>query len=227
MELSLLELLAQAPILVQVTWGVLTIMSVGMLYFGVDRFRRYRQATKQTYSFVLALKDYLDNNRTEDALKASRKHKDSPVAKTVEAGLVAYKQGREALKQSGPEDVGEFDLVDSVNRSLERVKEREVSSLRKGLGALASMASVAPFVGLFGTTIGIIGAFGKLKGGGGMEVIGPSISEALYATAFGLLVAIPSAMLFNYFTGRVEGMSVDINDVTSEFIDYVLREGRN
>ncbi|MEM9491512.1 MAG: MotA/TolQ/ExbB proton channel family protein, partial [Myxococcota bacterium] len=60
----------------------------------------------------------------------------------------------------------------------------------------------------------------------GMEVIGPGIAEALVSTAFGLLVAIPAAMFFNYFTSRVENMAVDMNDVSSEFIDYVLREGR-
>ena len=122
--------------------------------------------------------------------------------------------------------MGEFDLVDSVNRSLERVKERETSSLRKGLGGLATIASIAPFVGLFGTVLGIINSFQKLKEGGGIEIIGPGISEALVSTAFGLLVAIPAAMAFNYFTGRVENMVVDMSDVSSEFIDYVLKEGR-
>ena len=151
----------------------------------------------------------------------------SPVAKVMESGLTALLQGREALKTEGPEDVGDFDLVDSVNRALERVKEREVSGLRKGLGGMATIASTAPFVGLFGTVLGIINAFELLKGGGGMEVIGPGIAEALVSTAFGLIVAIPAAMLFNYYTGRVETMSVDMNDVSSEFIDYVLREGRS
>jgi biopolymer transport protein ExbB/TolQ len=142
------------------------------------------------------------------------------------AGLGAYRKGREALDNEGPADVGDFDLVDSVNRSLERVKERENSELRKGLGGLATVASIAPFVGLFGTVLGIINAFGKLNEGGGIEVVGPGISEALVSTAIGLLVAIPAAIFFNYFTGRVEGITVDVNDVSSEFIDYVLQEGR-
>lgn len=202
-------------------------MSIYMVYVGIERFIVYRKATKQSYSFVLALRDYLAKRRLDDALKAAGMHKASPVAKVVESGLGAYKQGREALEESGPEDVGEFDLVDSVNRGLERVKEREISGLRKGLGGLATVASIAPFVGLFGTVLGIINAFELLKGGGGMEVIGPGIAEALVSTAFGLLVAIPAAMLFNYFTGRVENMSVDMNDVSSEFVDYVLREGRS
>ena len=203
------------------------VMSVYMLYVAIERFIVYRKATKQSYSFVLALRDYLAKRRLDDALKAAGQHKGSPVATVVESGLVAYKQGRDALQEAGPDDVGEFDLVDSVNRALERVKEREVSSLRKGLGGMATVASVAPFVGLFGTVLGIINAFELLKSGGGMEVIGPGIAEALVSTAFGLIVAIPAAMLFNYYTGRVETMSVDMNDVSSEFIDYVLREGRS
>ena len=65
-----------------------------------------------------------------------------------------------------------------------------------------------------------------LKGGGGIDVIGPGIAEALVSTAFGLMVAIPAAMAFNYFTGRVETFVVDMSDVSSEFLDYVLKEGR-
>jgi biopolymer transport protein ExbB len=192
----------------------------------VERWLTFSKGSRQSYSYVLALRDHLGKRRVDDALSAARIHNKSPVAKVVESGLAAYKQGRDALDHQGPDDVGDFDLVDSVNRALERVKERETSSLRKGLGGLATIASIAPFVGLFGTVLGIIHAFELLKGGGGIDVIGPGIAEALIATAFGLGVAIPAAMFFNYFTGRVENMVVDMSDVSSEFIDFVLKEGR-
>ncbi len=205
----------------------MVVMSVYMVYVTIERFIVYRKATQQSYSFVIALRDYLAKGRVDDAMKAAEMHSGSPVAVTVGSGLTAYKKGREALEETGPDEVGDFDIVDAVNRSLERVKEREVSGLRKGLGGLATIAAVAPFVGLFGTVLGIINAFTLLEGGGGMEVIGPGIAEALVSTAFGLIVAIPAAMFFNYYTGRVETMSVDMNDVSSEFIDYVLQEGRN
>ena len=116
--------------------------------------------------------------------------------------------------------------MDAVNRALERVKERETTNLRKGLGGLATVASAAPFVGLLGTVIGIMNAFGKLSGGGGMDVVGPGISEALVNTAIGLGVAIPAAMFYNFYTGLVERFVVDMNDVSSEFVGYVLKEGR-
>ena len=201
-------------------------MSIWVLVVVIERGLTFYKGSRQSYSYVLALRDYLSKRNVDEALHAARTYSKSPVAKVVESGLAAYKQGREALELEGPEDVGEFDVVDSVNRALERVKERETTNLRKGLGGLATVASIAPFVGLLGTVIGIMGAFGSLSGGGGFDVIGPSISEALIATAIGLGVAIPAAIAFNYFTGRVEGMVVDMSDVSSEFIDYVLREGR-
>lgn len=226
MDLSPTEIWESMGLVVKLNTIFMIIMSIWMLYVIIERFITYQKATSQSYTFVLALRDYLAKRRVDEALKSASTHKASPVAKVVESGLTAYKSAREALEESGPDDVGDFDLVDAVNRSLERVKEREVSALRKGLGGLATIASSAPFVGLFGTVLGIINAFDLLKSGGGMEVIGPGIAEALISTAFGLVVAIPAAMFFNYYTGRVENMSVDMNDVSSEFMDFVLREGR-
>ena len=202
------------------------LLSIYSLYVIIERWRTFSTGARQTYKYVLDLRDYLGKRRVDEALNAARRYNKSPVAKVVESGLAAYKQGREALDHQGPDDVGEFDVVDAVNRSLERVKERETSSLRKGLGGLATIASITPFIGLFGTVVGIINAFQLLKGGGGIDVIGPGIAEALISTAVGLGVAIPAAMFFNFYTGKVENMVVDMSDVSSEFIDYVLKEGR-
>ena len=202
-------------------------MSIYALYVIIERFITYRQGATQSMSYVLALREYLQKRKIDDALRAAQLHGKSPVARVVENGLLALKQGREALATEGPDDVGEFDLVDSVNRALDRVKERETSNLRKGLGWLASVASVTPFIGLFGTVFGIINAFGLLKKGGTIDTVGPAIAEALYSTAGGLVVAIVAALAFNYYTTRVEEIVVDMNDVSSEFVDFVLREGRS
>lgn len=227
MDFNPVEIWGHMSWVVRVTLIFMAFMSVFSVFASIERFVTFRKASQQTYSYVLALREYLAKRRIDDALKAARLHKGSPVANVVESGLVAYKTGREALDEKGPDDVGDFDLIDSVNRALERVKERETSGMRKWLGGMATVASVAPFVGLFGTCFGIINAFGLLKTGGGMDVIGPAIAEALYSTAFGIGVAIYAAMFFNYFTTRVEQMVVDMDDVSSEFIDFVLKEGRS
>jgi biopolymer transport protein ExbB len=226
MDFSLETIWGSMSLPVKATAIFMVLLSIYSIYVIVERLLTYGAASKQSVSYVLALRDHLAKRRVDDALKAAQLHGKSPVAKVIEAGLRALKQGREALANEGPEDVGHFDIVDSVNRAMDRVKDRETSNLRKGLSGLGSVGSATPFIGLFGTVLGIINAFELLKKGTNIETIGPAIAEALIATAFGLLIAIPAVMFFNYFTTRVENMVVDMNDVASEFIDFVLKEGR-
>ena len=202
------------------------LMAIYMLAIIIERAIRFYNGSKQSFDYVVALRRELQRGNVEAAIQAAKTYPWSPLAKVMEAGLSEYRAGLLALKTEGPDEVGEFDLVDAVNRALERVKERETTNLRRGLGGLATVASSAPFVGLLGTVIGIINAFSKLAGGGGMDVVGPGIAEALVNTAVGLFVAIPAAMFFNFFTGLVERFVVDMNDVSSEFVGYVLKEGR-
>jgi len=124
--------------------------------------------------------------------------------------------------------VGEFDVIAAVNRAVERSSLRTVNDLRRGLGSLATIGSTAPFVGLLGTVWGIIKAFQNMAatGSGGLGTVSGAIAEALINTAFGLLVAIPAVMMFNYLTNRVEDMQVDITDSATELIDFFMKEGR-
>ena len=221
------EIWSHMSIIVKIITIGMILMSVYMLYVIAERLITYRAASDQSIRYVQALGEYLRQHKVTEALNAAKTMQKSPVAKVMEAGLVALISGREALSTEGPDDVGDFDLVDSVNRALERVKERETSNLRKGLTYLGTTASATPFIGLLGTVIGILGTFQLLRGGQvSINDIGPKISEALVSTALGLGVAIISAMAFNFFTSRVEQYTIDMNDVSSEFIDYVLREGR-
>jgi biopolymer transport protein ExbB/TolQ len=227
MGLDLVELWDNMSIIVKIITVGMIGMSVFMFYIIAERLLAYSAASSQSIRYVQALGEYLRQRKVGDALNAARAMPKSPVAKVMESGLSALLQGLEAKKTEGPDDVGEFDLVDSVNRALERVKERETSNLRKGLAYLGTVASATPFIGLLGTVVGILGTFQLLKGGSvAIGAIGPKISEALVSTALGLAVAIIAAMSFNFFTSRVETFVIDMNDVSSEFIDYVLREGR-
>jgi biopolymer transport protein ExbB len=227
MGLDFVELWEHMSIVVKIITVMMIFMSVFMFYVIAERLLTYRAASEQSIRYVQALGEYLRQRKDTDALAAARGASKSPVAKVMESGLTALLHGREALNTKGPDDVHDFDLVDSVNRALERVKERETSNLRRGLAYLGTVASATPFIGLLGTVIGILGTFQMLKGGTvTINEIGPKISEALVSTALGLGVAILAAMSFNFFTSRVEQFVIDMNDVSSEFIDYVLREGR-
>jgi len=228
MGIDLMELWSKMSIIVKIITILMILMSVFMFYVITERLLTFRAASDQSIRYVQRLAAALRDHKEEDALAAAKQLNKSPVAKVMESGLQAWLNGRTALKTEGPDDVGDFDLVDSVNRALERVKERETSNLRRGLSYLGTVASATPFIGLLGTVIGILGTFQLLKGNSvTIAEIGPKISEALVSTALGLGVAIIAAMSFNFFTSRVEQFVIDMNDISSEFIDHVLREGRS
>jgi biopolymer transport protein ExbB/TolQ len=194
----------------------------------LERLRAYARARRHSIQYIMLLRNFLQERKLQEAVQGAQTHGDSPLAKVVGAGLSEYIKGMEALNEEGPEDVGDFDLVDAVNRQLERAKERETANLKRGLTTLATVGSTAPFVGLLGTVVGIINSFQGISadGGGGLSSVAGGISEALVATAVGLIVAIPAVMMFNSFNARVEGFTIDMNDVASELIDFVLKEGR-
>jgi biopolymer transport protein ExbB len=207
----------------------LLIMSVYSLWVMIDRWMVFSKAKRYSLAFVLGLKERLQKKDLPGAMKLAQASPQSPIAKVVDAALTEYREGLEAVAQTGPDEIGDFDVVDAVNRAIDRVKEREVANLKRGLGGLASISSAAPFIGLFGTVVGIINAFQSMaaSGQGGLGAVSAGIAEALFTTATGLAVAIPAVMVFNYFTNTIEMFVVDMNDVSSELISYVLREGRD
>lgn len=208
--------------------SLLILMSIYSLWVMIDRFAVFSKAKRYSISFVLALRDRMGKRDLNGALNLSKAEPQSPIAKVIYEALTEYRDGLDAIAKTGPDEVGEFDVVDAVNRAIDRVKEREIANMKKGLGGLASISSAAPFIGLFGTVIGIIHSFQTMaaSGQGGLGAVSAGISEALVTTAAGLLVAIPAVMAFNYFTNTIEQFVVDMNDVSSELISYVLREGR-
>jgi biopolymer transport protein ExbB/biopolymer transport protein TolQ len=138
------------------------------------------------------------------------------LGRVINSGLTAYR-----ISPNNKEVA-----VESVARALERQAAREVQSMKRGLGVLATVGSTAPFVGLLGTTMGIINAFQMMaeSGSGGLGTISAGIAEALITTAFGLLVAIPAVMAYNFFQGWVDARSVDISESSNEFLDVVARQ---
>lgn len=115
--------------------------------------------------------------------------------------------------------------IASVQRLIELNSLEQLAHFRRGLGVLATIGATAPFVGLLGTTMGVVNAFtGMAAGGaGGLETISAGIAEALITTAFGLLVALPAVWLYNYFVNRIDYIAMEITYATKEFVDFLLR----
>ena len=223
MSFSLIEVWHAAGIVGKGVFVLLSIMSVYSLGLVAERLVRYTAARKQSMLYVDKLRGALEGGKLEEAVEAAAALARSPVAQVVAAGVKGYVAGAEQVAK-GRKGV---DLVEALDRNLERVRDREVAGLKRGLSGLATIGSTAPFVGLFGTVVGIIKAFTSMSttGSGGLGAVSGDIAEALVATGLGLFVAIPAVALFNYLNGRVEDMVVDINDVSGEVVAYVLSTG--
>jgi len=210
--------------------GVLAVMSVWSLGVAVERLVTYARATSASRKYATDLAQLLPASKFRDAVDLARS---KPLAhgylpKVLGLALEEYHRGVEVLKSQETREVGNFDVVAAVNRAVDRSSLRTINDLRRGLGSLATIGSTAPFVGLLGTVAGIITAFQAMAatGSGGLGSVSAGIAEALVTTAFGLLVAIPAVMFFNYFTNRVEEIQVDVTDSANELMDFFMKGGR-
>ncbi len=207
---------------IAVVLGIMSIYSLGVM---AERLVTYARASSASRQYAEKLRGLLPQRNYTEAIALARKLGRGHLAKVLGLAIEEYDRG---VRLHGTSGVGDFDVIAAVNRAVDRSSMRTVADLRRGLGALATVGSTAPFVGLLGTVAGIITAFQAMAatGSGGLGSVSAGIAEALVTTAFGLLVAIPAVMMFNYLTNRVEEMEVDINDSANELVDYFMKEGQ-
>ena len=200
---------------------VLLLCSIWSVYVCIERIMFFRKAKQQSLVFAKQVTQYLAQDRVSDAIEASRKYKQSHLARVTRAGLIEFQ-----LVDSKPGALSGADVVEAARRAIERETLITFSDFKKGTGSLATIPTTAPFIGLLGTVIGIIGAFRGMavSGSGGIGAVSAGIAEALVATALGLLVAIPAAWMYNYFTNVLERFQVEMSNSSSELIDFFIKK---
>jgi biopolymer transport protein ExbB/biopolymer transport protein TolQ len=198
---------------------ILTGLSVYSIAVMIDKFRSYKAARDESLQFLPVFVKNLKDSNFQGALDAARKYKKSHIARVVSAGLIEYDNDKAELKDS-------HDLVGAVGRALDRAVSLTYAEMKKGTGGLATIGSAAPFIGLFGTVIGIVNAFTGIaaSGSGGLAAVSAGIAEALITTAFGILVAVPAVMAFNYFTTRLERFQIEMSNSSAELLDFFLKK---
>lgn len=223
MDLSPLTLWEKMTILNKGVVIILILLSVWSLYVCVERLITFRKAKKQTLEFAKLAADHLKHDRPQAAIDAAMKYPQSHLARVVAAGLQSF----QFESQTSP--LTEVEIVEAAGRAVERATLMTTSDLKRGIGSLATIATITPFIGLFGTVIGIINAFHgmALTGSGGIGAVSSGIAEALVATAFGLGVAIPAAWMFNYFTQQLERLQIEMSNSSSELIDFFMKKQRS
>ena len=221
--MDLMEMWHQMGWVAKAIGVILIIMS--MISFGVaiERIYTFAQARKQSKLYAPQVAKHLKEGRLKDAIavSSSKNYRYSHLAKVVLAGLQEYQ-----FQQETGGNLSREDLVDTVRRAIQRASALTANDLKKGVSSLATIGATAPFVGLLGTVVGIITALQGIAatGSGGLGAVSAGISEALVETALGLVVAIPAVWFYNYLTGRIEYFNVEMDNSSSELLDYFIKK---
>ena len=211
----------------QMTWLgkavviVMFIMSAWSIGVMIDRFIVFNAARKQSREFARRVAGALKENKLDEAIKLADHYKKSHLAKVVVAGLQEFR-----AHQTSAEIPGED--IEASKRALDRSEAIVHAELKRGISSLATIGSTAPFVGLFGTVVGIINAFRGIatEKSAGLGAVAAGISEALVTTAVGLFVAVPAVWMYNYFTNKLEAFDVEMGNSSSELIDYFIKRSQ-
>ena len=221
-ELSLIEIsksMGGPAIAVALVLFIMSFWSIGV---AIERIYTYSQARTQSKLFAPQVAKHLKDGRLKEAiaLSGSKDYRYSHLAKVVGAGLQEFQYQKESGGAANRDDV-----LDTVRRAIQRATALTASDLKKGVSVLATIGSTAPFVGLLGTVIGVINAFVGIasSGSGGIGAVSAGIAEALIETALGLFVAIPAVWFYNYLTGRIEHFNVEMDNSSSELVDYFIK----
>lgn len=198
-----------------IAWTLIlfAIASLAVFFERLFVFFRSRRISRR---FASRAGPLLAQNQHEALVEAAESTKGSHLATLLGGGMKTY-----LAKSRLP--AGKLGPVELTRRELVRINERVSADVRRGMSVLATVGSVAPFVGLLGTVVGIIEAFSGIakEGSGGLGAVSNGIAEALVVTALGLLVAIPAVLMFNFLSTRADALQLSLDAARSEFMDYL------
>jgi len=209
----------------------LSVCCWGIMFF---KFRSLRSATKESENFLTI---FWESTSLSQTYKTAQTLHQSPLAEIFRSGYIELQNctrttEKSSIQKSVGADISDVEIsrnhrfsIGTIKRALDQASISEISRLEKNLGFLATTGSTAPFIGLFGTVWGIMDAFRQIgiRGSASLATVAPGISEALIATAFGLLAAIPAVVAYNYFLGKIRILNSEMDNFSSEFLNIVER----
>lgn len=216
MSFDLAEIISKMSIFALSVVVVLGFMAVATLSVCAERLWVYWRQGKRAAEFGPVAAKRLTKNDHEGLLKDAKECKPNYLAAMLEAGSATYIKAVEKPSR-------DLSAVEITKRELVRKADVQASKLRRGLSVLASVGSTAPFVGLLGTVIGIIASFQGIaaEGSGGLGAVSAGVAEALVVTAFGLMVAIPAVLVYNFLTTKSDSILQSLDQFRGEFLDHL------
>jgi biopolymer transport protein TolQ len=224
-DLSILNLVLHASVVVQFVMLLLLGLSLWSWVTVFKKWSQLKSARDKSATFEQAFWSGTDLNSLYQKVQQERGEKSliaSPTARIYEAGMQAYLKSR----QSRPDDSAVW--LDVARRAMQAAQSRELEALDKGLPFLASVGSVSPYIGLFGTVWGIMNSFRGLANvqQSTLANVAPGIAEALVATAIGLFAAIPATVAYNRYAADVDSLAGRFDTFVDEFLNILQRQAR-
>lgn len=215
MEMNLMEIWAQMGIAARGVVFTLAAMAIAVIAVTIDRLWALGRWSREGRPLAESASSSVKRRRYEGFMSAAEES-GHPLARVLCAGLRAYMEGIAAPPHQPM-------AVELARRELGRELEVVGLDCRRGMNLLASVASVSPFVGLFGTVLGIIAAFQGIAstGSGGLGSVSAGIAEALIVTGIGLGVAIPAVLLFNMLNGKIDRFHLGLQSAAGELVDQL------
>jgi len=221
---NLWDMVLGAGIMVKLVLIILLAFSVLSWAIIIYKYSIIRKMERESIAF---LDFFWSKKQFTPIFEACVDYKFTPLSRLFAAGYNELMQVRIPKKDTALSqfNVGEFD---SIQRSLKKTMSNEISRMEKAVAFLATTGNTTPFIGLFGTVWGIMNSFRGigLKGSASLAVVAPGISEALIATAMGLIAAIPAVVAYNHFVTRINRMAVEMENFAGDFLNIVERELR-
>lgn len=217
--ISLTDLLLKASPIAKFVLLLLLIFSIGSWAIIFAKWRTLKASQRDTDEF---LERFKKSAKLSDLVVEAEYRKHSPVARIFLAG---YEEATQQIESPGPRPL----RVDAINRVLQAATIDEVTQLEKSLSWLATAANASPFIGLFGTVVGIIIDFQGLSGASGSSIqsVAPGIAEALIATAAGIAAAVPAAIFYNVFLSKIKTLTAAMDRFALEMLNLVERHYLN
>jgi biopolymer transport protein TolQ len=223
-KLDIISLITHAGAVPKAVLGLLALMSMISWYVIGAKWMYLARGYRRSIHFVEKFWD----SSLDDMWKEAQEAPPSPVSEVFRAGyleLIKLRK-RHAQAQSGAktDDAGLGD-IESIERALSRARTMAITEMENKVPFLATTASAAPFIGLFGTVWGIMNSFRNIgaKGAANLATVAPGIAEALVATAIGLVAAIPAVMGYNYLSRRIRVISAEMETFTNDFLNIIRR----
>jgi biopolymer transport protein TolQ len=223
-KFNILRMVLESGLFAQIVLLILVLFSVVSWAIMIHKSRVFKKVDSHSRKF---LKTFRKRKRLSEVYLACLSYNRTPLSKMLEAGYKELEEVFKAERVTSDRGVNiDNERLEDIKAVMDRVGSEELENLGRRVTFLATTGNTSPFLGLLGTVWGVMDSFASIgvRGSASLAVVAPGIAQALIATIFGLMVAIPAVIGYNHFGNKLKATAVQVDNFSSEFISAVKKE---